>query len=75
MSTQDLVMKLSEMYQQALKGEKSTMVHLFGVRYATEIRCSTASPKEIAQLANISENYGVEINKGIKLSKYLVEKS
>lgn len=47
------------------------MVHLFGIKYAREISECEHSPKEIAKLAGIPETYGVEINKGRNLSRYV----
>ncbi|MCL6272340.1 hypothetical protein M3P05_20700 [Sansalvadorimonas sp. 2012CJ34-2] len=71
MNQKNLSEKLNEMYFNAPKGETATMVHLFGVKYSKEIEACEYSPKEIAKLAGISENYGVEINKGKNLAKYV----
>ena len=50
------------------------MIHLFGVKYAYEIRKNKYTPKEILKSVNMQESYQSEINKGIKLSKYVVAK-
>lgn len=56
--------------------EKSVMPHLFGIRYANEIgNCH----KEIAIEANridgrVSDNYGIEIYKGVRLSRYVIDR-
>lgn len=71
MSIAELAEKLGGMYRDAHPGEAVVMVHLFGVRYANEIRESGASPTDIVVAAGMSEAYGVEVNKGIKLAKYV----
>lgn len=60
---------LADMYRQAADREKVISVHLFGIRYADQIR--NISPKEIAIGAELPESYGTEIRKGINLSKYV----
>lgn len=65
---------LKHMYETASEGETATMVHLFGIKYAGEIDASGASPKDIAIMAGISDNYGTEINKGRNLAKYVIAK-
>lgn len=47
-------------------------MHLFGLRYADAI--GDMSPNELAERAGIKRSYGTEIRKGIKLSKYVVER-
>ncbi len=47
------------------------MIHLFGIKYADEIKESGIAPKEIAKDADINESYGTEISKGMKLKKYV----
>ncbi|MCE9780468.1 HTH-like domain-containing protein [Shewanella algae] len=71
MNGNDLAQALKEMYFESKKGETATMVHLFGIKYAREISECEHSPKEIAKLAGIPETYGVEINKGRNLSRYV----
>jgi 5-methylcytosine-specific restriction protein B len=67
----ELSAKLNQMYYNAPKGEKVSMIHLFGIKYADEIKESGIATKEIAKDANINESYGTEISKGVKLSKYV----
>ena len=59
------------MYRNAATGEAVAMIHLFGIRYAEEIRASGASYKDVANAARIPESYGTEIGKGVKLSDYV----
>ena len=61
---------LAEMYRDAEEGEKVAAIHLFGIRYASEIQNIPA--KEIAVAANLPVSYGTEIRKRIKLSRYVV---
>ena len=50
---------------------KTTMIHLFGVIYADEIKDSGFKPIEILRAAKMQESYQTEINKGMRLSQYV----
>lgn len=65
---------LHDAYFNALEGEKVTMIHLFGIRYADEIECCGASCRDIAIKACIKESYATEISKGVRLAKYVTVK-
>ena len=70
-----LVDKLNNMYENSNKGESTTMIHLFGIRYAKFIgHNNIATATEIINASNLSKSYFAEINKGVKLSKYVEEK-
>jgi hypothetical protein len=73
MEAEELAQILKDMYNNAKDGESTTMIHLFGIRYGKAIELCDATPQNIAKLAGISENYGVEIGKGIRLSRYVTE--
>jgi hypothetical protein len=79
MPLDDLARILAEMYENADR-DKAATVHLFGIRYANEIRENEYSPASIISRARrnngaqISEAYSAEINKGINLSRYVIEK-
>lgn len=73
MTLNELAKKLKEMYEGS-STEKTAMIHLFGVKYAKDIRESGYVPKDILKVAGMPESYQVEINKGIKLSKYVTVK-
>ena len=62
------------MYNEAKKGEKVTMIHLFGIKYGNIIRENKYSFKDIVKNANISGTYVIELTKGANLSKYVKEK-
>lgn len=61
---------LKNMYE--TKGvNKTTMIHLFGVIYADEIRDAGIKPIEIVRAAQMPESYQTEVNKGMNLSVYV----
>ena len=62
---------LRDMYDNAPHKEQTTMIHLFGVKYADEIRGNGFIPKDILKVAQMPISYQIEINKGIKLAKYV----
>ena len=60
---------LRHMYRNAPKGEQTTFIRLFGIKYASEI--SSMSLSDIVKVAGISPSYATEVSKGIKLAKYV----
>lgn len=70
MTARELAMRLKEMYENS-SNEKTTMIHLFGIMYAKEIKECESTAKEILKFANMPESYQTEISKGIRLSKYV----
>lgn len=74
MTAAELAARLGEMYRSAAKGESVAMIHLFGIRHADAIRACGTSPTDLARAAGIPETYGVEVNKGINLAKYVTER-
>lgn len=71
MTTRQLAMTLADMYANAPKGDKVTMIHLFGIRYATDIAICGDSVTKIVELSKIGTAYVTEVHKGIRLSKYV----
>lgn len=71
MNENELGRILGEMYKNAEEGEMVTMIHLFGIKYAEEIRESGIAAKDIAEAAKIQPSYGTEISKGVRLSRYV----
>jgi 5-methylcytosine-specific restriction protein B len=73
-------MKLFEMYNNAPDREQSLVICLFGMCFAKEIRKERITPLEIIKFANeqyaasLAESYQTEINKGIKLAEYVIDK-
>jgi 5-methylcytosine-specific restriction protein B len=80
MDIMELANILSQMYDNALEGEKVAMIHLFGIRYSSIIRNNNfvasdiISSTRLADGSQIRESYYAEINKGVNLAKYVIEK-
>ena len=68
MTVRELAMRLKEMYENS-SNEKTTMIHLFGIMYAEEIKGCGSTPKEILKLANMPEQMIQNIAKG-RLAKF-----
>ena len=64
---------LAGMYREAPDGEKVVAIHLFGIKYADEIR--DLSLKDIVAGAELPKSYPTEIRKGINLAKYVEVRS
>jgi hypothetical protein len=71
MTLNELGTKLSEMYNNAPKGNAVAMIHLFGIKYANEIKESEYSKKDIIRQSGISTSYLTELTKGVKLAEYV----
>jgi uncharacterized protein YunC (DUF1805 family) len=65
----DLANALREMYKRAKRGERATAVHLFGIRYADQL--GGAPIKEIVLRAGLTESWGTEVRKGMKLAQHV----
>lgn len=59
---------LADAVAKAPKGDIAVTIHMFGIRYADEIG---SSANQVAIAAGISEKYGTELRKGMKLAKYV----
>lgn len=68
-SLEELSKILSAMYLNAPKDMQTTAIHAFGIKYGKIIIDNEYSYKEIALSAGISENYQIEIGKGVRLYK------
>lgn len=75
MTLSELGTKLNEMYSNAPKGDSVAMIHLFGIKYAYEIKKSKYSKKDIITQSGISASYLTELTKGVKLAEYVVPKN
>lgn len=75
MTLNELGAKLSEMYNNAPKGNAVAMIHLFGIKFADEINKSNYSKKDIIEQSGISTSYLTELTKGVKLAEYVVPKN
>ena len=71
MTYSELARELKIMYENAPKGESTTFIRLFGIKYYKEINNCGNSVKEIVRLSGIGDSYQAEVNKGIQLAKYV----
>ncbi|MFD2640025.1 HTH-like domain-containing protein [Piscibacillus salipiscarius] len=62
---------LKDMYNSAPPKEQVTFIHLFGIKYGTEILRNDYNIAEIVSISGISESYKTEVRKGVNLSKYV----
>ena len=69
MTQEEAVLILRNMYSNAPRGDKVTMIHLFGINYATELVGLHVAT--IAERATGHRSYGTEIAKGMKLARYV----
>lgn len=62
---------LWEKYQGASRNEAACQVHLFGIQYAEALRKCSWPLREIVKESGIGMGYLSEVNKGIKLARYV----
>lgn len=74
MTLNELGTKLSEMYNNTPKGDAVAMIHLFGIKYANEIKKGEFSKRDIIKQSGISSSYLTELTKGVKLADYVILK-
>mgnify|MGYP002762916609 FL=1 len=75
-SEQELGDILKSMYKAGNNNHSQVAgIHLFGLKYGQNIRANKLSVKNIVSRAGLSENYIVEINKGVKLSELISQNS
>lgn len=65
---------LTDMYENAVVGEKVAKAHLFAIIYADIIIKNNYKAVEIVRASNLPKSYDVEVSAGLKLSKYVVIK-
>jgi hypothetical protein len=68
MTVDELAQILKKMYDDALEGEQTTQIHLFGIQYAPAL--NRVSVKQVKARAGIRE-CTVEINAGRRLARYV----
>ena len=74
MTENELGKILKYMYENAPSGEKTTMIHLFGVKYAEVIERSNLDKQQIMKSSGLPPSYYTEVVKGIRLAKHVVAK-
>lgn len=62
---------LSDMYKEAPEGDKVTFIHLFGIKYADSIKNNNLSIKKILEYSSVKPSFVTEVNKGVKLARYV----
>ena len=73
MTPEKLAGILSRMYHNARDGESTTMIRLFGIKYADKIEACDKSPEDIVRLSGIKkDSYGTEVRKGMKLAPHVI---
>jgi hypothetical protein len=75
MTIEELGQKLKEMYENAPKKEQVAHIHLFGIAFGDVIKRNKYGVAQLISLAEMKKSYGAELNKGIKLSKFVKLKS
>lgn len=68
MRVDDLGKKLAADLAAAGPSDRAVTIHLFGIKYADHIGSAAT---QVAIAAGISEKYGTEIRKGMKLSRFV----
>ena len=69
METNELIQQLSKMRNNAPEGEKSTVPHIFGIRYTDELKdLKIEELKDIVIAAGLCESLAFEIRKGVKIA-------
>jgi hypothetical protein len=69
MTNQQLADELRRAVERAQKGQITETIHLFGIVHAEQLK--GRNTREIAALAGISDNYGAELNKMVRLAKHV----
>ena len=62
---------LGKIYENAPKGDVALHIHLFGIKHADVIRKNNYKLASLLEIAGLSDVYRTELNKGIKLAKYV----
>lgn len=61
---------LKDMYENAPDKDQVAMIHLFAIKYADFIM-DKYTAAEIVRASGINKSYGTEVNKGLRLSRYV----
>ena len=72
-TAEELGVILRKMYDNAPRKEQVTFIHLFGIKFAEEIKAEGI--KAVVDISGIPSTYKTEVNKGVNLSKYVTKKS
>jgi hypothetical protein len=75
MTLNELGSKLREMYNNAPKGDAVAMIHLFGIKYASQINEGKISKRDIIKQSGLPKSFITELTKGVKLAAYVIQKN
>lgn len=67
-----LGMALRKMYEDARRGEKTTSIHLFGIKYADRIELAGVTGAQVLRASGLRPSYLTELHKGIRLARHVV---
>ena len=70
-SVEELGKILSEMYNSS--ENKTTAIHMFGLKYAEAIMNSSASVVDIVKKSSVSDSYHTEVSKGIRIYESILK--
>lgn len=73
MTESELCDALADFYRKSEKGESSTAVHLFGIKYAAALQGKNI--ELICEAAGLTKSWGTEVRKGMRLARYVEIKS
>ena len=62
---------LRSMCGDAPYGEKVTTIHLFGIRYTTDLLSRHVSINNVAKLSGVGDSYSIEVRQGVNLAKHV----
>lgn len=74
MTEMELADILTEVYENALDGEKVAIIHLFGIKYADIINVEGYRISGIVNNSLLNSSFATEVSKGVKLAKYVIPK-
>ena len=76
MNRVQLANELKNMWFSMPDGQRTPMLHLFGIRYAEHLKgWKVRELDELCEDAGLKASKGTEIHKMVKLSKFVVEKA
>lgn len=71
MREDELAQVLRRMYRNAPRGEQSTAIHLFGIRYVAELSEPHISINRMVERSGMGDSYHAEVRKGMRLAQYV----
>ena len=74
MTPTELSAELQRAYNSSAYGDKTTAIHVFGIRHAAAIRNCGASVASIVRESGIRKSYVTEVHKGMALAAWVAER-